>query len=70
MNKHIFIALALAAAVVGGCKEKNKEQPKDMQAMLCGNAEFRAKEPATCKDWEKYLTAKPEATDLMKKLSE
>lgn len=68
MNKHLFIALALTAVVIGGCKEKQKRE--DGNALLCGNPEFRTENPNTCKDWEKYFTAKPEAKELMKKLSE
>jgi hypothetical protein len=67
MNKHLFIALALVAVVISGCKEKKKEAG---EALLCGSLEYRAEHPQTCKDWDKYFTPKKEAADLMKKLSE
>ena len=67
MNKHLFISLALIAVVISGCKDKKKEVG---EPLLCGNAQYRTEHPQTCKDWDKYFTTKPEANDLMKKLSE
>lgn len=69
MNKHVFIALALTAALVAGCKKDRKES--DISITLnCGKPEYRQSHPKDCQGYNELFTPSKEETDVMKKLSE
>lgn len=69
MNKHLFIGLALVAAVIAGCK-KDKEKPAISTTLACGNGEYRQAHPKDCEGFDRNFTPTKDESDLMKKLSE
>lgn len=69
MNKHLFIALALIAVVISGCKKEHSKTAIS-QTLECGNGEYRQSHPKECEGFDRNFSVRPEDAEVMKKLSE